>query len=63
WIKRGLKDMILEVLAEERIKKAGLFDYKYINNILSQHMENKADNRKKIWTIFMFQLWFNQYLR
>ncbi|MDD2927833.1 MAG: asparagine synthase (glutamine-hydrolyzing) [Candidatus Omnitrophica bacterium] len=63
WIKRGLKEMILEVLAEERIKKDGFFNYKYINKILNQHLDDKADNRKKIWTIFMFQLWFNQYLR
>ncbi|MFA4989403.1 MAG: asparagine synthase (glutamine-hydrolyzing) [Candidatus Omnitrophota bacterium] len=63
WIKSGLRDMVLDVLAEEKVKKDGIFNYKYINNMLSQHLSNKADNRKKIWTIFMFQLWLNQYLR
>jgi len=62
WIKAGLKDMIFEVLAEEKIRRGGIFNYQYINNMLSQHLNNQADNRKKIWTVFMFQLWLDHYL-
>lgn len=62
WIKNQLKEYILDMLNEDRVKKEGLFDYKYIKKILNEHLENKTDNRKKIWTLFMFELWHNHYM-
>ncbi|MCX5701647.1 MAG: asparagine synthase (glutamine-hydrolyzing) [Candidatus Omnitrophica bacterium] len=61
WIKKSLKESILDNLKEDKIKKDGLFNYGYIKNLLQQHFANKADNRKKIWTIFMFILWRQEY--
>lgn len=62
WIKNQLKEYILDMLNEDRVKREGLFDYKYIKKILNEHLENKVDNRKKIWALFMFELWHNNYI-
>jgi len=62
WIKGELKDLISDVLRGDKIKKEGLFNYEYIENLLQQHVNNKADNRKKLWTLFMFGLWAQEYL-
>jgi asparagine synthase (glutamine-hydrolysing) len=61
WIKDGFKEVILDNLAKDKIKKEGFFNYSYIERLLKEHFDNKADNRKKIWTIFMFELWLKEY--
>lgn len=62
WINRELKEIILDLLSEENIRKEGLFNYSYIKHILKEHFDCKKDNRKLIWTLFMFGLWKNKYL-
>ena len=62
WIHNELKTTILDVLSEESIKKGGIFNYSYIKQLLREHFELKKDNRKLIWTLFMFELWKKEYL-
>lgn len=61
WIAGDLKLMILELLSEERIKKQGLFNPEYIRTLLQEHFEKRADNRKLIWTLVMFQMWYERW--
>ncbi|MCK5416136.1 asparagine synthase (glutamine-hydrolyzing) [Candidatus Parcubacteria bacterium] len=63
WISGDLKTMILDYLSEDVIKKQGLFNHIYINKLLSDHFSKRKDNRKKIWTLFMFQLWHYKWLK
>jgi asparagine synthase (glutamine-hydrolysing) len=62
WINHELKDTICELLSKENIKKEGIFDYAYIKQVLSEHFSCKKDNRKQIWTLFMFELWRKNFL-
>ena len=38
-----------------------LFNNKYINNLLENHVHNKKDNYKKVWTIYCFLKWYQVY--
>lgn len=38
-----------------------LFDYDKINKLLEDHKNNKKDNYKKIWTIFCFIIWYQEF--
>ena len=38
-----------------------LFDNKYINKLLEDHVNNKRDNYKKVWTIYCFLKWYEVY--
>ncbi len=62
WIKNELKELVLDVFNESDIKREGLFNFDYISNLLKQHFENKKDNRKEIWTLLMFELWYREYM-
>jgi asparagine synthase (glutamine-hydrolysing) len=57
WLRSDLKEFMLEVLAEDRIKKAGFFEYSYIKRIINQHLSGKRNYKTLIWRILMFQLW------
>ena len=57
WISNELKPLILEKLSEEKIRREGLFNYQYINKLLNDHFSGRADNRKQIWPLLVFELW------
>ncbi|MDD4900821.1 MAG: asparagine synthase (glutamine-hydrolyzing) [Patescibacteria group bacterium] len=57
WLTKELKPLVVDLLSETRIKKRGLFNYQYINQLLEDHFSRRADNRKLIWTLMVFQMW------
>ena len=62
WLNHDLKEMLLDYLSEERIKKAGIFEYAYIHNLLDEHFTHKRDNRKQLWSLLVFEMWRERYL-
>jgi asparagine synthase (glutamine-hydrolysing) len=63
WLCTDLKPLTLEMLSEKRIKEQGLFNYKYIKQLLEDHFSHKKDNRKPIWTLLVFQLWYENFFK
>lgn len=61
WFKGRLKDLMLDVLDLGSIRSQGLFDPDYVQRLIKEHLAGKKDNRKQLWTLFMFQLWYNEY--
>jgi asparagine synthase (glutamine-hydrolysing) len=61
WIAGDLKGLFLDVFSEERIKRQGVFEPTVIQGLLEDHLARRVDNRKKLWNLFMFQLWWDNY--
>ncbi|MGR6898860.1 asparagine synthase (glutamine-hydrolyzing) [Rummeliibacillus sp. BSL5] len=40
---------------------AQFFDQQAIVQLLTDHYEGKAKNQRKVWTIYMFLVWYNKY--
>lgn len=62
WIKGEFRQLVLDILSKDKIRKEGIFKYQFIENLLKQHFSNKVDNHKKIWTLVMFEAWSKEYL-
>jgi asparagine synthase (glutamine-hydrolysing) len=62
WISDDLKPLVLELLNETKIEREGLFNPQYINKLLEDHFNRRADNRKLIWTLVTFELWRERWL-
>jgi asparagine synthase (glutamine-hydrolysing) len=62
WFRNELRDLLLDTLSERRIKQQGLFDHQTLARLVNEHLQGIKDNRKQLWTVFMFQLWFEKYL-
>lgn len=60
WIRNELKDFVLDIFCEDKIKKEGFFQYGYIKKLLTEHFANRSDNHKQIWTLLMFELWLKK---
>ena len=61
WLNNDFREIADEFFSESFIRKQGLFEYKAIHQLLSEHRNHTADRRKELWTIFMFQWWWQKY--
>ncbi len=60
WLKGELRNFCSEILSEDAIKRAGLFNFDYIDRLKNEHFSGKKDNRKKLWTLLVLQTWLGK---
>jgi asparagine synthase (glutamine-hydrolysing) len=63
WINGSLKDLVRDQLAGDKLKREGFFEPSYVQNLLREHTEGVRDHRKLLWTLLVFELWQEKYLR
>ena len=58
WIKNELKNLILDTLSKETVKNTGFLNYDYLyDKVIKPHINNKSNNHKKIWNVFVLVNW------
>jgi asparagine synthase (glutamine-hydrolysing) len=57
WVKGELRPLVRETFSPDRLKRRGLFNPAYVQQLLDEHESGRADHRKLIWTLLMFELW------
>ena len=57
WIQGELRPLVRETFSPDRLKRHGLFNPAYVQQLLDEHETGRADHRKLIWTLLMFELW------
>ena len=61
WIRGPLRPLFEESLSEKSLRDGGVFDPAAVRALLQSHLQGRADLRKPLWTLLMFQLWQKQY--
>ena len=61
WIKFEMKNEIINLFDKSKIENIGIFNFNYVKNLLIEHLSNKVNNRKKLWTLISFILWYENY--
>jgi asparagine synthase (glutamine-hydrolysing) len=59
WLRGGLLPLLKEKLSRERIAKQGIFTPAIVDKLVLEHESGRRDNRKELWTLLMFQLWYD----
>jgi asparagine synthase (glutamine-hydrolysing) len=59
WTRDSLKDKITHFLNPVYLKKQGMFSTKIWDRIIRPHIESERDYTQQVWTLFMFQCWYN----
>ena len=62
WFKKDLNHLYYEYLNKEKIKKEGIFNADYIDDILNRYFNNQGVNHNKLWLLFIFEMWKSEYL-
>lgn len=57
WLRGPLRPMARDLLAPDRLRRAGWFRPEAVTALLDAHEAGTADHRKPLWTLLAFELW------
>ncbi len=57
WFRNQLYGYAREVLLDEASVGRGMFEAPYVQSLIEDHAQHRADNSQAIWTLLMFELW------
>jgi asparagine synthase (glutamine-hydrolysing) len=60
WLREDLRELCENVLSQKNIENAALFNYDFVEKLKEQHLSKKKDNRRKLWSLIVFQLWLQK---
>ena len=61
WLQSELRPLMREILSKERLAKSGFFESAIVERLMDEHERGLADHRKKLWTLLVFQLWYDKW--
>ena len=59
-ISKNLKEIVFEKLSPQKIEEQGIFNNSYIQDILRKHYSERCNFHNQIWSLLIFQLWFDE---
>ncbi len=62
WLCGELTGLVAELLAGPRLRRQGLFRPEVVWEMIRAHRARRANFRKQLWTLLMFQLWYDAYM-
>ena len=51
------------LLDSRRLSEQGLFEPAYVERLISEHENGTASHHKQLWTLLVFQLWHDNFLK
>lgn len=63
WLRGPLNGLMHDLLSEDRIRRQGLFRREEVRRRIAEHEAGTHDHRKPLWTLLMFQLWYDAWVR
>jgi asparagine synthase (glutamine-hydrolysing) len=61
WLRNELSDLLQDALSSHRLQQQGLFEPRYVQNLIHEHLEGVRDHAHKLWQLLIFQLWAERY--
>jgi asparagine synthase (glutamine-hydrolysing) len=57
WFRNELKELLLDYLSPERLRKEGLFDNNLVEKKISEHLAGRANHHYRLWALLMWEMW------
>jgi asparagine synthase (glutamine-hydrolysing) len=64
WIRddRQVKEMVLDYVSSDAIRRRGLFNPEYIAALTNDHMAKRRNNSHRLWTLAVLEMWLRHNL-
>jgi asparagine synthase (glutamine-hydrolysing) len=62
WFRDDLKDLLLDYLSSERLRREGLFDQTHIEKKINEHLTGQANHQYRLWALLMWEMWRERWL-
>jgi asparagine synthase (glutamine-hydrolysing) len=63
WLAKELKPLALDMLSPAKLKSQGIFNPTYVQRLLDEHLAKRFDHRKLLWTLLIFQMWYDRWAK
>jgi asparagine synthase (glutamine-hydrolysing) len=63
WLKKSHTYLIDHYLSEKYIENQGVFNFKEVKSLIDNFRAGNYFHGKRIWSLVIFQLWFEQYIQ
>jgi len=63
WLKEDLRPLLVEAFSRKKIEREGIFDHRRIDSMARYFLNNRGDTRKEIWALFMFEIWYDKWMK
>jgi asparagine synthase (glutamine-hydrolysing) len=62
WLRGELKELLLDYLSPERLRKEGLFRTGEVEKKIKDHLAFKAYHQYRLWALLMWEMWRERWL-
>lgn len=62
WLRRDLKDLMLDELHSDRIQQDGFFEAGEVDTLIRTHLDGSRNNSHQLWALLVFSIWKRQYM-
>ena len=62
WLKGRLNPLLHDMLAPHKLNQQGIFNAERVQRLIREHESNAASHHKELWTLLVFQLWYDNFL-
>ena len=59
-LQNKLKNLLTDLLSKDSLDKSSIFNKNIVDNLMTEHLKNRKDNSQVLWSIMVFQLWYNK---
>ena len=61
WLKTELIDMVNDLLSTQSLKRRGIYNPNYVQNLIKENNSGMKDNSQLIWRLMVNETWFRKY--
>lgn len=61
WMQHELRPLVIETLSKHNVQKTGLLRANEVSRLVQEHLTGVRNHSKKLWTLLVFQLWYNRW--
>ena len=62
WLKNEMKPLVLNILSQKNLNKHEFLDHNSVKKILNEHFAGKEIHDSLIWSLIIFQKWYDSYI-
>jgi asparagine synthase (glutamine-hydrolysing) len=61
WLRTDLAGYAEDILGKDRLGRSGLFNHDYVSDSLGEHLAGRHKNNKLLFSLIMFQEWYERH--
>jgi asparagine synthase (glutamine-hydrolysing) len=62
WLAHDLREMVDDLLSEERVKRRGFFEPRAVQRLVEEHRSGRQDWSMQIWQLLTLELWLQTFV-